>query len=183
MGEEQLIDEFWTHYSDGGQRLRREGRALLLELQWPIDVREEVAELRRAIPADLDLILPVHARMALGESGVDPREKDSTGFRKRCLRRIEQGRTIVCVQDGKLRFKAEIAFETPGAIYLEGIWVSPGKRHLGYGLRCMSQLARTLLPRTRSICLFVNDKNKEARQFYEHAGYKPRGIYDTIFLK
>jgi len=183
MGEEQCIDEFWTHYSDGGQELRRKGRAVLLELQWPIEVREEVAELRRAILADLDLILPVHARMALCESGVDPREKDSTGFRQRCLRRIEQGRTLACIQGGKLMFKAEIAFETPKAIYLEGVWVSPETRHQGYGLRCMTQLARTLLPRTRSICLFVNDKNKEARQFYELAGYKPRGMYNTIFLK
>jgi predicted GNAT family acetyltransferase len=183
MGEEQRIDEFWTHYSDGGQRLRREGQAVLLELQWPIDVREEVVELRRAIPADLDLILPVHALMALGESGVDPREKDFAGFHKRCLRRIEKGRTLVCFQAGQLMFKAEIAFETPAAIYLEGVWVNPEKRHQGYGLRCMSQLARTLLPRTQSLCLFVNDQNKEARQFYQHAGYKPRGIYDTIFLK
>ena len=183
MGEEQRIDEFWAYYSDGGQKLRHAGREVLFELQSPIEVREEDADLRRAILADLDLILPVHARMALDESGVDPLEKDAIGFRKRCVRRIEQGRTLVWIQDGKLVFKAEITSDTPEVIYLEGVWVSPEKRHQGYGLRCMSQLARTLLSRTRSICLLVNDENREAHQFYARAGYKPRGIYDTIFLQ
>jgi predicted GNAT family acetyltransferase len=183
MGEEERIDEFWTYYSEGGQEMRRACRELLFELRWPVQVREEVPELRLATFVDLDLILPVHAQMAFDESGIDPLQKDSIGFRKRSVRRIEQGRTWIWIQDGKLMFKAEIVSDTPEVIYLEGVWVSPGKRCQGYGLRCMSQLARTLLPRTQSICLLVNDKNKEAHQFYTQAGYKPRGIYDTIFLK
>src|SRR5437870_624957 len=112
------------------------------------EVREEVPELRLATLADLDLILPVHARMAFDESGIDPLQKDSLGFRKRCVRRIEQGRTWVWIQDGKLMFKAELVSDTPAVIYLEGVWVSPEERHQGYGLRCMSQLARILLPCT-----------------------------------
>ena len=183
MGEEERIDEFWTYYSEGGQEMRRACRELLVELRWPVQVREEVPELRLATLADLDLILPVHARMAFDESGIDPLQKDPSGFRKRCVRRIEQGRTLVCIQDGKLMFKAELVSDTPAVIYLEGVWVSPEERHQGYGLRCMSQLARTLLPRTQSICLLVNVKNEKAQQFYQQAGYRACGVYDTIFLK
>ena len=183
MGEEERIDEFWTYYSEGGKEMRRACRELLLELRWPVQVQEEVPELRLATLADLDLILPAHARMAFDESGIDPLQKDSIGFRQRALRRIEQGRTWVWIQDGKLMFKAEIVSDTPAAIYLEGVWVSSEERHQGYGLRCMSQLARTLLPRTQSICLLVNIKNEKAHQFYQKAGYQARGLYDTIFLK
>jgi predicted GNAT family acetyltransferase len=47
----------------------------------------------------------------------------------------------------------------------------------------MSQLARTLLWRTKSICLLVNDENEDARRFYQQVGYHLRTVYDTIFLK
>jgi predicted GNAT family acetyltransferase len=46
----------------------------------------------------------------------------------------------------------------------------------------MSHLARALLRRTRSITLFVNEKNQEALDFYRAAGYETRGCYDTIFF-
>jgi len=39
------------------------------------------------------------------------------------------------------------------------------------------------LERTRSVVLLVNEKNKEARRFYEKAGYELIGHYDTIFLQ
>jgi len=44
----------------------------------------------------------------------------------------------------------------------------------------MSQLSRTLLQRTQSICVLVNEKNSRAHSFYERAGFKRRAIYDTI---
>jgi predicted GNAT family acetyltransferase len=120
--------------------------------------------------------------MAFNESGTDPLETDPEGFRQRCARRIEQGRTWVWVEAGKIIFKADIASDTPSVIYLEGVWTSDEHRSRGYGLRCMSQLARTLLRRTQSVCVLVNENNQKAHAFYQRAGYKLRAIYDTIFL-
>ncbi len=182
MGEQERMAEFWGYYREGGQEMRRACRELLLELNWPVQVREEVPELRRATLEHLELVLPVHAQMAFEESGVDPLETDPKRFRERCARRIEQGRTWVLVEDGKLIFKADAIAETPDAVYLEGVWVSPEHRDTGVGLRCMSQLARTLLAKTKSIILFVNDENKKAQRFYHNAGFKTRASYDTIFL-
>lgn len=182
MGEQQRIDEFWSYYSEGGQEMRLACRELLFELRCPIEVREEIPGLRLATLDDLDLIMPVHAQMAFDESGVNPLERDPEGFRKRCARRIEQGRTWVMIEDGQLAFKADIISDTPAVTYLEGVWTAQERRGQGFSLRCLSQLARTLLSRTQSICLLVNEQNQAAHYLYKRAGYKLRGIYDSIFL-
>ena len=182
MGEKERIDEFWSHYREHGQEMRLACRELMMELTWPLQVREGIPGLCPATLAHLDLVMPVHAQMAFDESGVNPLETDAEGFRQRYARRIDQGRSWVLVEDDKLVFKADIIAETAEVVYLEGVWVSPEKRGSGYGLRCMSQLARTLMADGKSIALFVNDENKEAKNFYQKAGFKPVACYDTIFL-
>jgi uncharacterized protein len=183
MGEQERIEEFWTHYAEGGQPMRRALRELLFELRWPVEAHAEATGLRLATLDDLDLIMPVHAQMAFDESGVNPLEHDPVGFRERCARRIRQGRTWVWVEAGKLIFKADIVSDTEEVVYLEGIWTASENRGQGYASRSMSQLARTLLARTKSICILVNEQNLVAINFYGHSGYKLRSVYDTIFLK
>ena len=182
MGEEEAINQFWNHYAEAGQEMRRACRELLFELKWPVEARPEVPGLRLATPADLELIMPVQAQMAFDESGVNPMQRDPEGFRQRCARRIEQGRTWVWVEAGQLMFKAEVVADTSAVIYLEGIWTNTEQRAQGYGLRCMSQLSRLLLNRTKSISVLVNESNTTAHNFYLKAGYKLRGVYDTVFL-
>ncbi|MEK6282903.1 MAG: GNAT family N-acetyltransferase [Acidobacteriota bacterium] len=182
MGEKERIDEFWNYYAEAGQDMRLACRELLFELRWPVEARAEVPNLRVATAADLELIIPVQAQMAFDESGVNPLERDTEGFRRRCARRIEQGRTWVLIEAGKLIFKAEIVSDTSAVIYLEGIWTTEEQRSQGFGLRCMSQLTRLLLRRTQSVCVLVNEKNTQAQHFYQRAGYKCRAVYDTIFL-
>jgi ribosomal protein S18 acetylase RimI-like enzyme len=89
----------------------------------------------------------------------------------------------VLIEDGKLIFKADVIADTPETTYIEGVWVNPELRGQGYGRRCMSQLARMLMWRTKSLCLLVNDENEDARRFYRSVGYHLRTVYDTIFLK
>jgi uncharacterized protein len=125
----------------------------------------------------------VHAGLVFEESGVNPLEADPEGFRERCLRRVELGRTWVVTDNGRLLFKAEVYAETPRVTYLEGVYVAPEHRGGGHGLRCLSQLTRTLLGRSDSVCLLVNELNVAARSFYRKAGYRQRAVYDTIFLR
>lgn len=182
MGEQARIEEFWNYYSEDGQQMRRACREWLFELRCPIQVRESSRGLRLATPDDLDLILPVHAQMAFEESGVNPLKEDPVGFRGRCLRRIELGRTWVLIESGRLIFKGDIVSDTKSVVYLEGIWTAPEDRGKGHGLRCMSELGHLLLQRADSICILVNDQNIVAHEFYKRAGFKFRSVYDTIFL-
>src|ERR1043165_4484919 len=182
MGEKERVADFWGHYEAAGRRQRSAAREWLFELSWPIEAREPVEGLRRAAPAELDLVMPVQAELAFAESGVNPLQVDPQGFRTRCLRRIEQGRTWVVIEDGKLIFKADIISRTRQVNYLEGIWVSEDRRATNCGLRFMSALLRQLLEDTKSICLLVNETNKPALNFYQKCGFHFRATYETIFL-
>ena len=183
LGEEKKIRQFWATYARGGQRSRLVCREMLFELRGAVDSIAVAEGLRLATLDDLPLVMPVQARMAFEESGVDPMERDAVGFRLRCARRIEQGRVFVWIEEDRLLFKADILADTEASIYLEGIYTSPSARSQAYGSRCLTQMARTLLSRTRSIQLLVNANNHKAQEFYRRAGFRFAGCYDTIFLQ
>ncbi len=183
LGEQEKVGAFWDYYASAGQAPRLFCRERLLELRWPIEVKDEVAGLRLATTDDLDLIVPAHAETAFEESGEDPLLRDPVGFRQRCARRIEQGRTWVLVENGRLIFKTEIVADTSEVVYIEGVWVDPQERGKGYGLRCLSQLNRTFLQRADSVCLLVNERFGSAQAFYKKAGFKFVSSYDTVFLQ
>ena len=182
MGEEDRIEEFWTYCSQAGRKLRLVCRESLLELRWPIPVHAAVANLHLATLRELHLVMPIHAQMAFEESGVNPLEVDPEGFRKRCIRRIELGRTWVVIENDELVFKADVISETPEVTYLEGVWLSEHKRGNDFGVSCISGLSRKLLRRSRSICLLVNENNKNAQAFYRKCGFLFRANYETLFL-
>ena len=182
--EEETVEQFWRHYDgDSGARPALVCREALYELRLPTAVRSPVAGLRRATLADLPEVMAVNASMAVEECGINPSERDPIGYRVRSARRIEQGRVWVWARDGRLVFKADALAETPGAVYLEGVHVHPEERGKGYGLSCMSQLARTLLRDSDAVCLVANERSEAARKFYRKAGYRLVGRYDTIYLQ
>lgn len=182
MGEKERVADFWLHYASAGRRQRLACREWLYELTWPIAARETITGLRRATAAELELVMPVQAELACAESGVNPLQIDPQGFRARCLRRIEQGRTWVVVQNDQLIFKAEVISKTSAVVYLEGVWVRDEERNTGNGVRFMNELTHKLLEETKSICLLVNETNKRAQNFYRKCGFRFRATYETIFL-
>lgn len=182
MGEKERVADFWTHYSDAGRRQRLACREWLLEVSRPAEARERVSGLRPALPEELELVMPIQAELAFAESGINPLDVDPEGFRQRCLRRIEQGRTWVVVENGLLVFKADVISKTPEVVYLEGVWLREDRRKQNAGTHFMSELMRRLLKDTKSICLLVNETNKWAQGFYRKCGFNFRATYETIFL-
>jgi len=75
-----------------------------------------------------------------------------------------------------------VVSNTPGAIYLEGIYVAPEERGRGYGSRCLSQVTRTLLRRTNAVVVLVNEDNQRVQSFFQHIGFVRQALYETIFL-
>jgi predicted GNAT family acetyltransferase len=182
LGEEDKVERFWNYFDKKARRPRRVSRQVLFEQLTPNESFEPVNGLREATPNDLPRILPVYGQLVTEESGINPLDTDPAGFQQRWLRRIEQHRVWLWTENGKLLFSASIVSETANVIYLEGIYVNPEERGKGYGARCLSQLNRRLLQRAKTICLFANEQNIQARAFYERVGFEPRCYYDTIFL-
>lgn len=182
-GEQEMIERFWSFHTPTGLTPRLVSRELLLEQRRSALECEPVNGLRPATLDDLEAIIDVNAAMIYDECGVNPLQTDKLGFRQRTARRIEQGRIWVWIDGGRLIFKTDVMSATPEVIYLEGVFVNPSERGKGYGLRCFSQLCRQLLKRTKSLCLLVNEHNQTAINFYDKAGYKQQGCYDTIYLQ
>ncbi len=181
IGEQAKVRSFWRYYAEDGEAPPVDCVELLFELR-EAPICDDVQELRIASADDLNLVMAIHADMAYAESGINPLEVDPLGFRERCARRIEQRRVWVVTHGDELVFKADIISETPEVTYLEGIHVSPGLRGQGQGFRCLSQIARTLLKRTKCVSLLVNQKNREAQNLYRKCNFQLRGRYETIFL-
>jgi len=182
MGEKERVADFWSHYNEAGRKQRSACREWLFELALPVEDREPIAGLRPATVGELTLVMPVQAELAYAESGINPLQVDPEGFRQRCLRRIEQGRTWVLVVNNLLVFKADVISKTPEVIYLEGIWLREDCRNQNLGKRLMSELLRRLLENTKSVCLLVNETNEWAQAFYRKCGFNFRATYETIFL-
>ena len=185
LGEAGPVADFWRHYRAEGQPLRLACRELLFQMDRGEQAAdcEAVEGLRLATREDLPLIMPAQARMVEDESGLDPRLTDPEGFQRRCERRIDQGRTWVLTEGGRLVFKAEVMADAEGVVYLEGVYVAPEERGQGMGLRCLLHLTRELLRRANSVCLLVNERNESAHAFYRRAGFRFDCHYDTIFLR
>ena len=182
MGEKERVADFWSHYESAGRTQRHACREWLFELTWPLAPLGPASNLRPAIADELELVMPIQAELAFAESGVNPMHVDSRGFRARCLRRIEQKRTWVAIEDDRLLFKADVISKTSPVVYLEGVWVREERRNNGTGVRLMNELTHRLLDDTNSICLLVNETNKRAQSFYRKCGFRFRATYETIFL-
>jgi uncharacterized protein len=183
LGEQERVAEFWSHYEAAGRQMRLACRESLFELRHPPQLEKEAPGLQLAKLDELELIVPIQAQMAQQDSGINPLERDAEGFRQRCRRRIEQGRTWVLIDEGELLFKADIISDTPEVIYLEGIWTNEKLRGTGNGVNCISQLAQELLQRTKAISLLVDERNMRAQAFYRKCGFRFLTTYDTIFLE
>ena len=181
-GERKTVDDFWKHYAAYGQTSRLICRELLFEKKDITPLPEQLAHLRPATLDDIAHVLTVNATLAFEEGGVNPFDRDPEGFRTRTARRIEQGRVWLGVRDDVPVFKADIVGDTPEAIYLEGIHVTPEERMKGHGKRCLAQLSSTLLRRTKSICLTINERKADTIKFYVKAGFDFNSRYETIYL-
>jgi uncharacterized protein len=138
--------------------------------------------LREATPDDFDLLVPAAAATHEGEIGIDPMAVDAEGFRRRTRKQIEEGRSWVWIEDGRIHFKAEASAWTPHAVQLQQVWVDPEVRNQGFGRRGLSDLIRILLERAPRVCLFVRADNPAAIRLYEVVGMQRVGYYRSLLF-
>lgn len=182
LAEESITKRFWDYYACGepANNCRRE---VLFEAREGASEIAAAPQIRLASLHELRAVTVIHAALAFAESGVNPLETDRAGFRRRCQRRIEQGRVWVWIEGAELIFKADVISEAPEVTYIEGVYVAPAHRGKGHGRRCLAQLSRELLKRTNSVTALVDEQHHQSKDLFCRVGFKPRANYQTIFLQ
>jgi len=182
MGEHSAVERFGSYYFPNGESPRLICPILWLEQRQPLATPGEASGLRLATREDVEQVVEAQAAMAVETSGVDPRQKDPSGFYERYLRRIEQGRVWVLIENGRLIFKADVIARTPEVSYIEGVYVTAEQRGKGIGGRCVTNLNRILLEQSKAIYLFVENKKTRTTSFYLNLGFTIAGQYDLLYF-
>jgi RimJ/RimL family protein N-acetyltransferase len=181
IGEQCAVDELWAAAA-GMLPHPREDRP-----GQPVYVLDEPPEpgdtgLRAARPADLEQLVPACAAAHCEELGIDPLRHDADGFRWRTRAQIDEGRSWLWVENGRILFKAEASAWTPAAVQVQQVWVDPAVRGRGCGQRGMRDLCRLLLETTPVVTLFVRTDNDVAIHVYEAIGMRRALTYRSILF-
>jgi uncharacterized protein len=138
--------------------------------------------LRPATLADLELLVPACATAFREEVGRDAYAGDPALFEWRTRTQIEEGRSWIWREDGRILFKAEASAWTDKAVQLQQVWVDPALRRRGYARRGLADLCRLLLERTPIVCLFVRPENAPAIALYDSIGMRRSGTYRSLIF-
>jgi ribosomal protein S18 acetylase RimI-like enzyme len=182
VGEEDAVGELWD--------------AVRTRLPDPLDDRpgqpvyrlDEPPEpgdsgVRAATLDDLDLLVPSAAEAYREEVGIDAYARDPALFEWRTRVQVEQGRSWLWREEGRILFKAEASAWTETAVQLQQVWVDPELRGRGYATRALADLCRLLLASTPTVCLFVRPENAPAIALYERIGMRETLRYRSLIFE
>lgn len=181
VGEERAVSELWDAIRE---RLPeplddRPGQPVYVLEQPPVSGD---SGLRPATLEDLPLLVPACAAAYLEEVGIDAHARDPALSEWRTRAQIEQGRSWIWEERGRILFKAEASAWTHRAVQLQQVWVEPELRGRGNARRALADLCRLLLTRTPVVCLFVRPENAPAIALYEAIGMQRTITYRSLIF-
>ncbi|KAA0023241.1 GNAT family N-acetyltransferase [Antrihabitans cavernicola] len=132
---------------------------------------------------ELDCYLRAAIDMFIEEVGVDPRANDGgNGYRRRVANLIASGRAWARFEDGQVLFKAEVGSMSRTVGQIQGVWVDPAHRGLGYGAMGTAAVANAVVASGRTASLYVNSFNGAARRTYDRVGFTQIATFATVLL-
>nr|NLD40915.1 GNAT family N-acetyltransferase [Actinomycetales bacterium] len=143
------------------------------------------SRVRRATPADLDLLFPAAVAMFREEVGYDP-TRNGDGYANYVRSLTQTGRSYVVVDHlggrEQVVFKADIGAMWDGIAQIQGVWVHPELRGKGIATGAMAAVVADILTFAPTVSLYVNHYNVAARRVYEKVGFRHEATYATILL-
>jgi uncharacterized protein len=131
---------------------------------------------RFATLRDLDQLVPACAAMHKEEVGIDPLERDASGYRERVRELIEKKRAVIRIEGGSIATKCEFSAVTSEAVQLMGVWTHPRFRRQGLSRELLREVCGHIDRGRRVTTLFVNDFNTPAIALYESLGFHRIGM-------
>ncbi len=143
---------------------------------------------RRAVPDDLDILVPACIAMFTEEVGYSPTAGDGGAtYRRRVEELVTAGRSFVRTEgsgaDRHVVFKAELGAVSPGVAQVQGVWVHPD--HRGRGLAEPGMASVVLATQAAGypvVSLYVNGFNTRAVRAYEAVGFERVGTFATVLF-
>jgi hypothetical protein len=136
----------------------------------------DLKEGRYATLRDLEALVPACAAMHKEEVGIDPMERDATGYRERIRELVDRQRAVIRVVDGVIAAKCEFSAVTADAVQLMGVWTNPRFRRRGHSRALLREVCGHLARKGKIVTLFVNDFNRPAVALYESLGFQRIGV-------
>jgi predicted GNAT family acetyltransferase len=136
----------------------------------------DLKEGRYATLRDLEALVPACAAMHKEEVGIDPMERDATGYRERIRELVDRQRAVIRVVDGVIAAKCEFSAVTADAVQLMGVWTNPRLRRRGHSRALLREVCGHLARKGKIVTLFVNDFNRPAVALYESLGFQRIGV-------
>ena len=140
---------------------------------------------RVTLATDLDALHPAAVAMYTEEVGVSP-EEGGMGemYRARVRQLIGRGWSFARFDDhGAVEFKAEVAYASPYAAQVQGVWVRPDLRGRGIAAPAMAAVVNLVREQVAPVVsLYVNDFNTAARAAYERVGFEQTSVFATVMV-
>lgn len=138
---------------------------------------------RPARPDELDILVPAAAAMFTEEIGYPPYRGSAAAYRAGVGQLVEQGHSLVRVEEGQVVFKADLGSVALGVAQVQGVWVHPDWRGQGLAAPAMAAVVEhTIAHVAPVVTLYVNDFNERAVAAYRRAGFVRTGTFATVLL-
>jgi predicted GNAT family acetyltransferase len=184
VGPAAAVAPLWEHLAPFWGR-PREIRPVqpVLATTSPPPVRPDPL-VRRVRPDELDLLMPACVAMFTEEVGTSPVGPDGgAGYRARVRDLVATGRAFARIEDGEVRFKAEIGAVSARACQIQGVWVHPEWRGRGLGTAGTAAVVGAALRSVAPVVsLYVNDYNVPAKAAYRRIGMTTVGTFMSVLF-
>ncbi len=184
VGRESAVRALWKDLSHswGPPREQRWQQPHLVIEGPPLIEPDPLVRASRA--DDLDVLYPACVAMYTEELGISP---ELTGgadtYRARVRQLISFGWSFARYEEGRVVFKAEVAFATAANAQVQGVWVTPDRRGQGLAAAGMAavvaKVRATIAP---CVSLYVNEWNEPARRAYEQVGFRQTDVFSTLMF-
>jgi ribosomal protein S18 acetylase RimI-like enzyme len=184
VGEWDAVTDVWGQLAASGLKADRDWREVFMVVAPDSVAAADDPGLVAAVRADLPELVDVSARAYREETGEDPLVAMGEGYIRHVTRNVEEGRTFLVREAGRIAFKAELSARCPIGAQIVGVFTEPALRGRGFARRGTAELARRLLQDDGlpAVCLFVREDNVAARRAYERAGFAPQMYYRRLFV-
>jgi predicted GNAT family acetyltransferase len=184
VGPTDVVAALWTRLRPAWGPAREERWCQpLLALGAPARIAPD-PQVRPALMADLDVLVPACEAMFTEEVGVPPYSAGGRAqYAAGIAELVRSGRSFLRRDRHGVVFKAEVGAVTPQVAQVQGVWVAPRLR--GRGLAAPALAAVVALTRARLapvVSLYVNDFNGPALAAYRRTGFEQVGTFATVLL-